>query len=69
MVVDSCYNTNGAPNWCSSETDVGVDDFGYGVHIDIDTEYVRPSASEAMTPQCFLLVLKLETCVIILAHK
>lgn len=40
MVVDSCYNTNGAPNWCSSNTDVGVDDFGCGVHFDIDTEYV-----------------------------
>lgn len=38
MVVDACYNTNGAPNWCSSNTDVGVDDFGCGVHFDIDTD-------------------------------
>jgi len=38
MVVDACYNTNGAPNWCSNNTDDGVDDFSCGVHFDIDTQ-------------------------------
>ena len=37
MVVDSCYNNNGAPNWCSS-TSGGPDDFGCTVHFDIDTD-------------------------------
>ena len=38
MVVDACYSKQGAPNWCSSNTDSGVDDFGCDVHFDIDTD-------------------------------
>lgn len=38
MVVDACYNNAGKPNWCSSNTDSGEDDFGCGVHFDIDTD-------------------------------
>ena len=38
MVVDACYSNAGAPNWCSSNTDSGEDDFGCSVHFDIDTD-------------------------------
>ncbi|KAL8788863.1 MAG: hypothetical protein Q9195_007077, partial [Heterodermia aff. obscurata] len=38
MVVDACYSNAGAPNWCSSNTDFGEDDFGCSVHFDIDTD-------------------------------
>lgn len=37
MVTDACYNNNGAPNWCSSNTDSGQDDYGCDVHFDIQT--------------------------------
>ena len=39
MVVDACYNQNGAPNWCSNNGKSGpkTDDFGCDVHFDIDT--------------------------------
>ena len=37
MVTDACYNTQGAPNWCSSNTDSGQDDYGCDVHFDIQT--------------------------------
>ena len=43
MVTDACYNNNGAPNWCSSNTDSGQDDYGCSVHSDIQTEGPQPN--------------------------
>ena len=38
MIVDACYGAADAPNWCSSNTDSGTDDFGCDVHFDIETD-------------------------------
>ena len=43
MVTDACYNNNGAPNWCSSNTDSGQDDYGCSVHFDIQTAGPQPN--------------------------
>ena len=37
MVADACYNQDGKPNWCSSSTAEGQDDFGCSAHFDIQT--------------------------------
>lgn len=47
MVVDACYNTNGAPNWLTSNPNDGVDVFGCDVHFDIDTD---PTLSDPYPP-------------------
>ena len=45
MVTDACYNNNGAPNWCSSNTASGQDDYGCSVHFDIQTAGPQPAGS------------------------
>ena len=45
MVTDACYNNNGAPNWCSNNSDSGQDDYGCSVHFDIQTGGPQPAGS------------------------
>ena len=47
MVVDSCYNNHGAPNWCSSNGGDGTDDFGCLAHFDVQTSPPLPEGVEA----------------------